>query len=241
MPVKHWQNNMAFQNIKTGTLYGVGVGPGDPELLTLKAVRILESVDLIAVPSSGGESHTAWNIVKTLVGEKPRLDCPAPMTRDRERLDAVWEDNADRVCELLKAGKNVAFITLGDPSIYSTCWYLCKHVEERGFPVEMIPGVPSFCAAAAGLHTALCEGSQLLLIVPASHERVEESLSVAANKVFMKAGRQLGALKEELRERGLLDKASLAVNCGMEGERYEPSFADADTDAGYFSIVLLKE
>lgn len=224
-----------------GTLYGVGVGPGDPELLTLKAVRILKEADVIAVPNTGGEARTAWKIVRDVVGEKPVLDCPAPMTRDWAKVDAAWDQNADNVCALLDAGKQVAFITLGDPSVYSTYWYLHKRVQARGYQAQLVPGVPSFCAAAAGLNTALCEGSERLLIVPSSHQGLEDSLDVRANKVLMKAGRQLGVLKDVLRQRKELDHASLAVNCGLDGERYETKFANADTDAGYFSIVLVKQ
>lgn len=224
-----------------GTLSGVGVGPGDPELMTLKAVRILKEADVIAIPDTGGEARTAWKIVQDVVGEKPVLNCAAPMTRDWAKVDAAWDRNADNICALLDAGKQVAFVTLGDPSVYSTYWYLHKRVLARGYQARLVPGVPSFCAAAAGLNTALCEGSEPLLIVPASHQGLEESLDVQANKVLMKAGRQLSALKDTLRQRRELDYASLAVNCGLDGERYEASFADADTDAGYFSIVLVKQ
>ena len=103
-----------------------------------------------------------------------------------------------------------------------------------------MPGVPSFCAAAARLGRSLCEGSQRLLIVPASHKDVGDCLDMDANLVFMKAGRELGALKETLRRRGLLDRASLAANCGMAGEQLWLRFGDAPENTGYFSIVLVK-
>lgn len=227
--------------MKQGVLYGVGVGPGDPKLLTLQAVEVLQRADVIAIPNTGGASNTAWNIVKEFVAETPVLRCGAPMTRDRDQMDRAWEENANQVCALLEVGKTVAFVTLGDPSIYSTYWYLHRKVLARGYQAQMIPGVPSFCAAAAGLNQALCEGDEPFLIVPVSHQNLEDSLNVKANKVFMKAGRQLGALKEALGHHGVLEQAALAVNCGLEGERYEPSFAEADTEAGYFAIVILKE
>ena len=113
----------------------------------------------------------------------------------------------------------MAFITLGDPTVYSTYIYVHKKVLARGYDVELIPGVPSFCAVAARLNRALCEGSERLLIVPASHKDVDDCLDVDANLVFMKAGpghrRAQGGL---LAERGLLDRASMVANCGMEGE-----------------------
>lgn len=225
---------------KRGILYGVGVGPGDAELLTLKAVRILKESDVIALPDAFSESRTAWSVVRDFLGDKPTLSCPAPMVRDRAKLDAVWEANADAVCALLDEGKQVAFITLGDPSIYSTCWYLHRKVRARGYEARLIPGVPSFCAAAAGLNTALCEGKEPLLILPASCERLEEGLDFPGNKVIMKAGRQMDTLKETLCQRGELERAAIAVNCGLPGERYCEALGDVETEAGYFAVVVVK-
>ncbi|MCD7928099.1 MAG: precorrin-2 C(20)-methyltransferase [Oscillospiraceae bacterium] len=224
-----------------GALYGIGVGPGDPELLTVKAVRLLQAADVIAAPDSGGESRTALNIVKGYIVGKPVLLCPTPMTRDRETLGRVWEDNAEQICALLEQGKQVAFITLGDPTVYSTYFYLHRRVLARGYGVEIVPGVPSFCAAAAKLGVPLCEGDQRLLVVPASYGDLTDSLDVDANKVLMKAGRQLGTLKETLQQRGELENASLVVNCGLPGEQIWPSFAQAEGNAGYFSLVLLRQ
>ncbi|MCD8050248.1 MAG: precorrin-2 C(20)-methyltransferase [Clostridiales bacterium] len=224
-----------------GILYGVGVGPGDPELLTVKAVRLLRSADVIAAPDSGGESRTALNIVKAYIEDKPVLLCPTPMTRDRETLDRAWEDNAAQICALLEQGKQVVFVTLGDPTVYSTYFYLHRRVLARGYRAEIVPGVPSFCAAAAKLGVPLCESSQRLLVVPASHGDLTDSLNVDANKVLMKAGRQLEPLKETLRQRGEMENASLVVNCGLPGEQVWPSFAQAEGETGYFSLVLLRQ
>ena len=223
-----------------GTLYGLGVGPGDPELLTVKAVRLLREADVIAVPDKGSGEKTALNIVKDYVAGKELLPCPAPMVRDQAVLDAARDEIAGRICALLEAGRTVAFITLGDPTVYSTYLYIHRRVLARGYEAVLVPGVPSFCAVAARLGVSLCEGSERLLIVPASHRDVEDCLRVDANLVFMKAGRELGALRERLGEAGLLDRASLVANCGMEGETVCPRFADVPEDTGYFSIVLVK-
>ena len=171
---------------------------------------------------------------------KELLTCDAPMVRDHAALDAAYEQNADRVCAALDRGKDVAFITLGDPTVYSTYLYLHKKVAARGYDAQIIPGVPSFCAVAARLNTALCEKSERLLIVPASHKDVSDCLDVDANLVFMKAGREIGALKDTLAVHGLLDRASLVANCGMEGELVCPRFADLEEGSGYFSVVLVK-
>lgn len=226
--------------MRRGILYGLGVGPGDPELLTVKAVRILKEVDVIAVPDKGSGEKTALNIVKDYVQEEKLLYCATPMVRDQKQLDAAYDAIADTLCGLLDQGKNVAYITLGDPSVYSTYMYVHERVENRGYQAVMVPGIPSFCAVAARLGTALCERSQRLMIVPASHKDVTDCLQTDANLVFMKAGRQIDALKETLRANGRLDQASLVENCTMDGERVYPHFADMPEGSGYFSVVLVK-
>ena len=146
----------------------------------------------------------------------------------------------ERIAALLEEGKTVAYITLGDPSIYSTYLYIHRRVLAMGYEARLIPGVPSFCAVAAALGTGLCEGSDRLLIVPASHRDVADCLAVDANLVFMKAGRELGALRQKLEEASLLEGAAMVENCGMEGERVFPRFAGAPSDSGYFSVVVVK-
>ena len=224
-----------------GTLYGLGVGPGDPELLTLKAVRILREADVIAVPDKGSGEKTAFRIVQEYVADKTILTCVTPMVRDQAVLDAAHDQIAADICALLEDGKNVAFITLGDPTVYATYMYIHRRVLSRGYEAVLVPGVPSFCVVAARLNTSLCEQSQRLLIVPASHKDMEDCLNVDANLVFMKAGREIGALREKLAEHGLLEHASLVANCGMEGEQVWEHFADMPENTGYFSVVLVKK
>jgi len=225
---------------KRGILYGVGVGPGDPELLTLKAQRILSQADVIAVPDKGAGEKTALNIIGGLAEGKSLLYCAAPMVRDPEQLETAYTENARKITALLDEGKTVAFITLGDPSVYSTYLYTHRRVLAMGYEAKIIPGVPSFCAVAAALGDGLCEGGERLLIVPASHQDVSDCLAVDANYVFMKAGREIDRLRDTLAEHGLLDRAAMVENCGMETERVWPRFADAPDGSGYFSVVLVK-
>ena len=225
---------------KQGILYGVGVGPGDPELLTVKAVRVIREADVVAAPNPG-TSRAALDIVPASTAGKPILDCPSPMHRDRAAAKAAYARTAEDICALLERGKTVAMLTLGDPTVYSTYMYVHRLVEEKGYEARVIPGVPSFCAAAAALGTPLCEGKERLLIIPAGYESLEESLDVEANKVLMKAGRSITELQDLLRRRGELDRASLAANCGMEGETLYPHFADMDDPTGYFSIVIVRD
>ena len=222
-----------------GTLYGIGVGPGDPELLTLKAVRLLKQADIIGVPDKGAGEKTALNIVKDYVQEEKLQYFPTPMIRDKAALQKNYEQQADRICEFLDQGKQVVFITLGDPTVYSTYYYVHRIVADRGYEAVLVPGVPSFCAVAARLGTSLCERSDRLLIVPASSS-VEDALQVKANKVFMKAGSSILELQQQLQEAGLLEGAFAVENCGMENEKIFRKFSDMKEPSGYFSIVVVK-
>ena len=223
-----------------GKLYGVGVGPGDPELLTLKAVRVLREADVVLVPDSVKADKTALHIASAYLQNKTVETVTTPMVRDKAVVDAAYTAAAGRICALLDQGKQVAFLTLGDPTVYSTYMYIHEKVLARGYDVEVVPGVPSFCAAAARLNLSLCQGSEPLLIVPASHG-AEGLLDVKANKVFMKAGKSILELQSQLKDRGLLDHAAMVENCSMENERVYPRFADLQEASGYFSLVIAKE
>lgn len=217
-----------------GVLYGVGVGPGDPELMTVKAVRIIREADVVAVP----DGQTARGIAAEYLDGKEILSCPMPMLRDKALLAQKHDEAADTICALLDEGKTVAFLTLGDPTVYSTYIYVHKRVLARGYDAQLIPGVPSFCAVAARLGDSLCEGAEPLMIVPASYRNADACLEFPGNKVFMKAGRSMGELRDKLRTRG--DSAQMVENCGMENERVFRSLDEIDPDAGYFSVVLVK-
>ena len=175
----------------SGILYGVGVGPGDPELITYKAVKIIENAAVIAVPGNGESERTALSIARSYVGKKPVLELKLPMTRDQEVLQASHLEAAQTLIEYLEQEKDVAFLTLGDPSIYSTFIYIHRIVEKRGLKARFVPGVPSFCAAAACLNQPLCEGEQPLHIIPASYEGALEGMQWPGTKVLMKSGKKL--------------------------------------------------
>lgn len=224
-----------------GKLYGIGVGPGDPELLTCKAVRLIKECDVIAVPKGGSGEQTALQIAAAFIRDKPILHCDMPMTRDQAVLNACHDQAADDICALLDEGKNVAFLTLGDPAVYSTYWYVHRRVQARGYTVEIIPGVPSFCAAAARLGQALCEGSQMLHIIPASHSSTKEGLALSGNKILMKAGKSILEVRDLLEADGELDSAALVERCSMEGERVVRDLRELDDPTGYFSVILVQE
>ncbi len=227
--------------MKQGKIYGLGVGPGDPELLTLKGVRLLQEADLIVVPDKGKGEKTALNIVKDHVEGKELLSCPTPMIRDKAQLAENYQTMASQLGEHLSQGKTLVYLTLGDPSLYSTYVYLHQALTAQGYHSELVPGVPSFCAVASRLGVSLCERDQRLMIVPASHKNMEDCLALDANLLFMKAGGEIGQLQRLLEEHGLLENASLVENCGMEGERVFPKFGEMTENTGYYSVVLVKK
>ena len=231
---------LAMEALKThGKLWGVGVGPGDPELLTVKAVRVLREADVVIVPDASSGDKVALNIVKDYLKDKQIQFVKTPMVRDKAVMDAAHEAAADTICALLDDGKQVAFLTLGDPAIYSTYMYIHQKVLHRGYAVEVVPGIPSFCAAAARLNQSLCLGREPLTIIPASHDQ-NDLMDLPGNKVFMKAGRSILELQQALGEKGLLEGASMVENCSMENERVYPHFADLKEPSGYFSLVIVK-
>ncbi len=226
------------EGTKQGILYGVGVGPGDPELLTLKAVRILKECDVIAIPQENKENCTAYQIARQAVpelDEKPCLPLPMPMTKDQAKLVSSHEAAAARTAEQLAAGRTVALITLGDATVYSTYLYIHERIKRMGFETRIINGIPSFCAAAARLDMPLVNGSQKLHILPASYQ-IEEALDLPGVKVLMKSGRQMPKVKALLRGRGM--EARMVENCGMEGEKTYQSLEEIPDQAGYFSLVI---
>lgn len=232
--------HQAVEALEThGKLWGVGVGPGDPELLTVKAVRVLREADVVIVPDASSGDKVALNIAKDYLKDKQIQFVKTPMIRDKAVMDAAHEQAADTICGLLEEGKQVAFLTLGDPAIYSTYMYIHQKVLHRGYAVEVVPGITSFCAAAARLNQSLCLGREPLTIIPASHDQ-NDLMNLPGNKVFMKAGRSILELQQALADKGLLEGASMVENCSMENERVYPHFADLKEPSGYFSLVIVK-
>lgn len=225
--------------MEKGRFYGVSVGPGDPELMTLKAVRVIREADVIAFPGREKEACTAYQIARSAVPEiegKESLPIPMPMTKDKAQLAQSHRVGAERILCCLEDGKAVAFLTLGDVTIYSTGWYLYQLVREAGAEGELVSGVPSFCAAAARLDRALVSGEEELHVLPASYP-VEEGLRLSGVKVLMKAGKRLQEVKALLHDHGLT--ACGVQRCGMEGERVYRTAEEIEADAGYYSIFIV--
>lgn len=223
-----------------GTLIGIGMGPGDPELLTLKALGALKRCDVIAVPDSGREESAAYLIAWTAwprIERKPSLAVPMPMTHDLGKLRESHRAAADAIEAQLDAGRNVGFVTLGDPTVYSTYMYVHALVAGDGYATEIVSGVTSFCAAAAQLGMSLGERAQMIHIVPSSHG-VAEALKLPGVKILMKAGSRMAEVKASLLASG--QAAVMVENCGMPNERVYRGAAEIPDRSGYFSVIIVK-
>lgn len=229
----------------TGKLYGVGVGPGEPELLTLKAVRIIKECDVIGIPAKEADACTAYGIARKAVPEmteKPVLAVPVPMTTDEERLRRCYEEGAERLLEELKKGKKVAFLNLGDCTVYGSYMRLHERVLRAGGEAELVSGVPSFCAVAAALGISLAEGKEQVHVLSGFYG-VEDAWKLKGTKVIMKAGGKLDEVKEKLirleAEKG--QKVYAVTDCGMEGENICRNVRELNEGSGYFTTIVVKE
>lgn len=224
-----------------GKLYGAGVGPGDPELLTLKALRIMKECDMIAVPGEAPRLSVAYNIAK---GAYPQIDDKEvigiwmPMTKDKAVLEEAHKKGVELLEKYLDEGRTVAFLTLGDPAIYSTYMYLHKQIAAHGYEAEIISGIPSFCAAAARLNIGLSEKDEQIHIIPASYQ-VEEAMNLKGTKILMKAGRNMPNVKGYIRKSHAA--AVMVENCGMDNECVYYDVEDIPDQAGYYSLLIVKE
>ena len=224
-------------------MYGIGTGPGDPELLTLKAADRLQKCGVIAVPKTGDGERTAFSIIEKYLDGKELLECRFTMDKDMEKRKAARQIAADRIALCLDDGKDVGFVTLGDPTTYSTYMYVHEIIACKGFDTEIIPGVTSYSAAAAALGTALCEGDEVLTIIPARHSvDIDKLLDVPGNKVLMKSGENLAGVLDTLKERGYGDRVKIACRATMEGQRLYHSIEEYEQapEDSYFTLVIVK-
>lgn len=223
-----------------GIAYGVGVGPGDPELMTIKAVRLIRENEYIAVPGKKPRDTVAFKIAAGAVPEienKTLLDVEMPMVRSAEELSAAHREGAARIKAILDSGENIVFLTLGDPSVYSTWGYLSKLLVSYGCRVETVSGVPSFCAAAAKLNAPLAEWDEQLRLIPAAHAG-ENDFSSDGAFVVMKSASRMADVKKALAAAG---KTAVGVtNCGMEDEKLYASLDEVPDDAGYFTLLIAR-
>lgn len=233
-------------SVAWGTCYGVGVGPGDPELLTFKAARVIGACQVVAAPQTRGGATLALDIAAQAVDltGKEVIRLPFAMSRDAGQRRRMHEESVGLVAEQLARGKDVAVLTLGDPGVFSSFFYLADGLRERGFAVEVIPGVTSFSAVAARLGEGLTEMDEPLHVIPsaACAECIDEALDLPGAKVLMKPCGKLGELVEVLERRGELPCASLVADCGLPSEHVCRDLASFDPaeHPSYFTTLVVK-
>jgi precorrin-2/cobalt-factor-2 C20-methyltransferase len=229
----------------SGHLYGIGVGPGDPEMLTLKAARILGAVDVIlAASSTRNDDSMALDIARPHLRPDARIiRLGFPMSRDEGTLRAAWEENARTVLAELEQGRDAAFLTLGDPLLYSTFAYLLRTLRrlDPDRRVTVVPGITSFQAAAAATETVLAESAQNLLILPGIRDAAElrRNLEGADNAVILKAYTNFAAIREELRTLPTPTHCVFASKMGMKEQFITRSLDEAPDNPTYLSLMLL--
>lgn len=231
-----------------GTLYCIGVGPGDPELLTIKAVKRIRNCPVLAVPQGHTGVTTAKDILLQAIEngaavelqDKLILTVDFPMTRDAAVLAKAHAAGATAIEAQLQQGRDVALITLGCPTVYASSIYVHRRIRDDGYATEIIPGVPSFCAAAARLQQPLCEQDEPLTIIPGGRSDRKILLSAPGSKIIMKPSGPFASLKQELQDTQQLADTTMIERCGLSGETIYHSLDDVERTA-YFSVLLVKE
>lgn len=228
-----------------GKLYGIGVGPGDPELLTVRAKSILENASTIAYPvNKKGEVSTALEIVKSAVdvSDKKIIELLFSMDPDDSVRRKCRSDAIKTIGEILDEGADITMVTLGDVGVYSTYMYVDEEVRGLGYETEVVPGITSFCSGAAKARIPLMIGDEGLAVVSMAKNNnasLESALSGFDNTVVMKAWNSMDSLLETMRKHGLKeDDATVISNIGMEGEYIGP--IDLGRKYGYFTTVIIK-
>ena len=218
--------------MKTGTLYGIGVGPGDPELITVKAARILASCGHVFVPRARIKAESvALTIARRYINKKAQIhELTFPMTKDPEELARRWEENGRAVASILGDGEDAAFLTLGDLFLYSTYIYLLKELKKLMPDVEVVsvPGVTAFSLASALTAFPVGEGS--------------EAFTKPGTVILMKIDKRLPEIMDVMEETGVIERAVMVSRAGMEDQRIETdlrALKNCDPQTGYLSIILI--
>jgi len=227
--------------IAPGTLYGVGVGPGDPELLTLKAQRIIGTVPVVAYPVTASGDSLARRIASAhLSAGIVELPVSLPMAVEREPAQAAYDRAATAIAGHLAAGRDVAFLCEGDPFFYGSFMYL-HHRLKRDFKVVVVPGVASLMAAAAAAGRPLASRNDLMTILPAPLDAARLSRAIAGSDsvAIVKIGRHFAKIRALLTDAGLADRAVVIARATHPDQQITPLAEIPDNEQPYFSILLL--
>ncbi len=229
----------------TGTFYGIGVGPGDPELLTVKAINALKKIDVLIAPKTEKKSDSvALSIAQPYL--KPTVEIiyqTFPMIRDFAEETEIFAANTSEILQILRGGRNVGFATIGDPMFYSTYIYIFRLLKNSGVKIVTIPGVPAFLAIAAQIGRPLAFGNDILTIIPATADLddVKNFLARADATVLMKVYKNFPEIVDALKSRGMIDDAVLVSRCGLDDEKIITDVAaHRDERLNYLSTILTR-
>lgn len=222
-----------MKKVITGKLYAVGVGPGNPDMLTIKAVKTIDMADVIACPAKNSEPGIAYQIAKQVcpdISTKEIMVLNFPMKM--ENLSKTHQEVANEISNKLKLGKNVAFLTLGDPEFYSTFFYIAEIIKEQGHDIEIINGITSFSAFGARLQLPLSLGRDKVMITSGEYITFDGTL------IILKAGSRLKEIKNKSLENG--KTAYMVENLGMPDEKVCYGVESMPDEAGYFTVVVVR-
>ncbi|EDQ01673.1 precorrin-2 C(20)-methyltransferase [Shewanella benthica] len=234
---------------KIGKLYAIGVGPGDSSLMTLRSVELLKTIDVIAIPekNKGQQDSFAWSIVRGAIDdsqmEGDRSFLWFPMSKDHNITVPAWKEGAATIARHLRAGQNVAFITEGDPSVFSTWAYLQEDLLEHftDLDIEIVPGVTSLTAVPAATQVPLCDGEERFCVVPATYgvKMLPELVAAFDTILLLKSGRMVPELIRVLEPLGLLECATYVSYATDPRQRIFTDLRDVPADFCYFATVQL--
>jgi len=225
----------------TGTVFGLGVGPGDPELITLKALRILRDAPVVAFPAPDqGDSLTRAIVAPHLTDGQTELAIRVPMVSERFPAQKVYDRAAVDLGGHLDAGRDVAVLCEGDPFLYGSFMYLFARLAER-YPVEVVPGVSSLTACAATLGAPLAARNDVLAVIPAPLDAgtLKQRLAVVDAAAILKIGRHFTKVRDALSDLGLTDRARYVEHATMDNQRILPLDEVDPATVPYFSMVLM--
>ncbi|MEH7355961.1 precorrin-2 C(20)-methyltransferase [Neobacillus drentensis] len=231
-----------------GTLYGLGVGPGDPELITVKAFRKLKESPVIAYPKKQkGSKSYAQRIIEVYFqpNEKEMLGLVFPMTKDSATLDRKWTETVESVWEKLQAGKDVAFVTEGDPLLYSTFIHMMRLMQEKHpeVPIEVVPGISSINGAASRLGIPLADGDEHVAIVPArdDYETMKKVIEENDCVIFIKVAKVIDLMLAVLRDLDLLHKASVVTKVTSDEEIIWQADELEGAELEYLTLMVVRK
>lgn len=228
-----------------GVFYGIGVGPGDPELLTVKAINAIKNSEVIIAPKTEKKSDS---LALTIAQPYLRADAQIvyqtfPMVKDFEDSPEVFEDNVAEILSYLRDGKVVGFLTLGDPMFFSTYIYIFKLLKNWGVQIETVAGVPAFLAIAGKIGYPVTYGNEILTIVPATAEteKIANALKNSDAAVLMKVYKNFDEIAEILNAEKLSENAVLVSRCGLDGEKIIADINSCKNEnLNYLSTILTR-